>query len=111
MKRKHDELKERIADHESLYSSLKTREPQETDEILRRIRAGKDVKGVAEDLQGGNLAIPTSQKQANPLLRNNSDNTSNSATTSGSASSPTFSVARMNLSLPQQQTRARLTAL
>uniref|UniRef100_A0A0D2XIJ0 Xylanolytic transcriptional activator regulatory domain-containing protein n=1 Tax=Fusarium oxysporum (strain Fo5176) TaxID=660025 RepID=A0A0D2XIJ0_FUSOF len=110
MKRKHDELKERIADHESLYSSLKTREPQETDEILRRIRAGKDVKGVAEDLQGGNLAIPTSQKQANPLLRNNSDNTSNSATTSGSASSPTFSVARMNLSLPQQQTRARLTA-
>ncbi|EXA42877.1 hypothetical protein FOQG_02902 [Fusarium oxysporum f. sp. raphani 54005] len=111
MKRKHDELKERIADHESLYSSLKTREPQETDEILRRIRAGKDVKGVTEDLQGGNLATPTSQKQANPLLRNNSDNTSNSATTSGSASSPTFSVARMNLSLPLQQTRARLTAL
>ncbi|RKL30513.1 hypothetical protein BFJ63_vAg12443 [Fusarium oxysporum f. sp. narcissi] len=111
IKRKHDELKERIADHESLYSSLKTREPQETDEILRRIRAGKDVKGVTEDLQGGNLATPTSQKQANPLLRNNSDNTSNSATTSGSASSPTFSVARMNLSLPQQQTRARLTAL
>ncbi|PCD41991.1 hypothetical protein AU210_004529 [Fusarium oxysporum f. sp. radicis-cucumerinum] len=111
IKRKHDELKERIADHESLYSSLKTREPQETDEILRRIRAGKDVKGVTEDLQGGNLATPTSQKQANPLLRNNSDNTSNSATTSGSASSPTFSVARMNLSLPEQQTRARLTPL
>ncbi|KAI7760524.1 hypothetical protein LZL87_009408 [Fusarium oxysporum] len=111
MKRKHDELKERIADHESLYSSLKTREPHETDEILRRIRAGKDVKGVTGDLQGGHSATPTSRKQANPLLRNNSENTSNSATTSGSASSPAFSAARMSLSQPQQQTRARLTAL
>lgn len=111
MKRKHDELKERIADHESLYSSLKTREPHETDEILRRIRAGKEVKGVTEDLQGGTSPAPTSRKQTNPLLRNNSDNTLGSATTSGSASSPTFSAARMSLSQPQQQTRTRLTAL
>ncbi|KAI1035524.1 hypothetical protein LB504_005627 [Fusarium proliferatum] len=111
MKRKHDELKERIADHESLYSSLKTREPHETDEILRRIRAGKDIKGVTEDLQGGTSPAPTSRKQTNPLLRNNSDNTLGSATTSGSASSPTFSAARMSLSQPQQQTRTRLTAL
>ncbi|KAG5754187.1 hypothetical protein H9Q70_003213 [Fusarium xylarioides] len=111
MKRKHDELQERIVDHESLYSSLKTREPHETDEILRRIRAGKDVKGVTEDLEGGNSATPTSRKQANPLLRGNSDNTSNSATTSGSASSPTFSAARVSLFQPLQQTRARLTAL
>jgi hypothetical protein len=110
MKRKHDELKERMVDHESLYSSLKNKEPHETDEILRRIRAGKDVKSVTEDLQGGGLATPTSRQQAHPLLRNDSANTSNSATTSGSASSPTFSAARMNLSQPQQQTRARLAA-
>ncbi|KAF5609878.1 pathway-specific regulatory nit-4 [Fusarium subglutinans] len=111
MKRKHDELKERMTDHERLYSSLKTRDPHETDEILRRIRAGKDVKGVTEDLQGANPAAPTSRKQANPLVRNNSDNTSTSATASGSASSPTFSATRMSLSQPRQQTRDRLAAL
>ncbi|KAF9766187.1 hypothetical protein IL306_001433 [Fusarium sp. DS 682] len=98
-----------MVDHESLYSSLKNGEPHETDEILRRIRAGKDVKGVTEGLQCEGLVTPVSQQQAYPLLRNDS-NTSTSATTSGSASSPTFSAAHTSFSQPQQQTKARLTA-
>ncbi|KAF4337567.1 nitrogen assimilation transcription factor nit-4 [Fusarium beomiforme] len=109
IKRKHEELKERMIDHESLYTSLKNREPHETDEILRRIRAGKDLKSVAEDLQSDGLITPMSRQQAHPLLRND-NNTSNSATTSGSASPPTFSAARMSFSHPQQQTYARPTA-
>ncbi|KAF4456745.1 hypothetical protein F53441_1181 [Fusarium austroafricanum] len=109
MKRKHDELKERMVDHESLYSSLKSGKPHETDEILRRIRAGKDVKAVTEDIEGGNLST---LQQRHPLLRKDSANTSNSPTTSGSANSPTFSTARMSFSQTQQQTqtRAGLTA-
>ncbi|KAF5625723.1 pathway-specific regulatory nit-4 [Fusarium sp. NRRL 52700] len=68
MKRKHNELKERMTDHERLYSSLKTREPHETDEILQRIRAGKDVKGVTEDLEGGNPAAATSGSASSTTL-------------------------------------------
>jgi hypothetical protein len=99
-----------MVQHESLYASLKTREPHEAEEILRRIRAGQDVKAVTDDIQGEELTtqnnITTTQKK-NPLLRNDSANTSNSATTSNSASSPTFSAPRMSFSqIPQ----ARLTA-
>ncbi|WZH46555.1 Nit-4-like protein [Fusarium acuminatum] len=110
LKRKHDKLQARMIQHESLYSSLKTREPHEADEILRRIRAGQDVEAVTDDIHGEELTMQnnaTTQQNKSPLLRNDSANTSNSATTSGSASSPTFSAPRMSFSqIPQ----ARLTA-
>ncbi|KAH7192564.1 uncharacterized protein B0J16DRAFT_62594 [Fusarium flagelliforme] len=112
LKRKHDELQERVTNHESLYSSLKTNEPHETDEILRRIRAGQDIRAVTEDMPVRNLTkqnntSTVSKQQKNPLLRNDSANTSNSATTSGSASSSTFSAARASIAGTQQP---RLTA-
>ncbi|KAJ4118707.1 hypothetical protein NW768_010767 [Fusarium equiseti] len=114
LKRKHEQLQERVTDHETLYSSLKTKEPHETDEILRRIRAGQDIRTVTEDMPGGNFTkqnntstIPRQQK--NPLLRNDSANTSNSTTTSGSASSPNFSAARASFSGTQQPRLAALT--
>ncbi|KAJ4247770.1 hypothetical protein NW762_012979 [Fusarium torreyae] len=124
MKRKHDELKERMTEHENLYASLKTRDPHETDVILRRIRAGEDVKAVTGDTQGGSLTpqnIMISSQKKNPLIRNNSANTSNStntssstntsnrANTSNSTSSPTRSDQRFSLGyIPQPQ--ARLTS-
>jgi hypothetical protein len=112
LKRKHDELQERVTNHESLYSSLKTNEPHETDEILRRIRAGQDIRAVTEDMPVRNLTkenntSTVSKQQRNPLLRNDSANTSNSATTSGGASSPTFAAAHASFSGTQQP---RLTA-
>ncbi|KAJ3532496.1 hypothetical protein NM208_g8413 [Fusarium decemcellulare] len=57
VKRKHDMLQERVSEHENLYSSLKTRQPEEVDEILRRIRAGGDVKSVTDDIQQGSLLL------------------------------------------------------
>lgn len=112
LKRKHEKLQERMTEHENLYSSLQTRDSHETDEILRRIRAGQDVKTVTEDIQGAsstkqNNTSAISRQHMNPLLRNDSANTSTSATTSGSASSPTFSAARASFSQTQQP---RLTA-
>ncbi|KAM0194830.1 hypothetical protein ACHAPA_009089 [Fusarium lateritium] len=106
LKREHDKLQARMVQHESLYASLKTREPHEADEILRKIRAGQDVNAVTDAIQGGELTAQnnkttTTKQKKNPLLRNDS------ATTSGSASSPTFSVPRMSFS---QIPRARLTA-
>ncbi|RGP74219.1 nitrogen assimilation transcription factor nit-4 [Fusarium sporotrichioides] len=112
LKRKHQELQERVSEHEHLYSSLKTREPHETDEILRRIRAGQDVKTVTGDMQGAgatkhNNTSTISRQQANPLIRNDSANNSNSTNTSGSASSPTLFVAHTSFSQAHQP---RLTA-
>ncbi|RKK79041.1 hypothetical protein BFJ71_g16347 [Fusarium oxysporum] len=57
MQRKNDLLEERIVDHENLYDSLKTRQPEEAQEILRRIRAGKDIKSVTENFQEGGLLL------------------------------------------------------
>ncbi|KAF5019716.1 hypothetical protein F66182_8259 [Fusarium sp. NRRL 66182] len=95
MKRKHDDLKERMMEHENLYASLQTRESQEAEEILRRIRVGKDVKAVTEDIQRGSLmtqmTCPTTKA---PLSRNDSIMTVNSTATSNSASSPTYSSQR-----------------
>ncbi|KAF4999111.1 hypothetical protein FGRMN_2674 [Fusarium graminum] len=116
LKRKHVKLQARMVDHENLYASLRTREPHVTDEILRRIRAGQDVKAVTEDMQGGSLVIQNTQtvtttaatttnQNRNPLLRNDSANTSNSATTSNSAGSPTFSATGF-----AHLSQARLTA-
>ncbi|SPJ78507.1 related to pathway-specific regulatory protein nit-4 [Fusarium torulosum] len=41
--RKHDLLEERMVHHEDLYDSLKTRRPEEVEDILRQIQAGKDI--------------------------------------------------------------------
>ncbi|KAF4980369.1 hypothetical protein FZEAL_3599 [Fusarium zealandicum] len=57
LKRKHDELQARVSEHENLYDSLKTARPEETEEILRRIRAGKDVTSMTEDIQEGGLLL------------------------------------------------------
>ncbi|RGP79070.1 nitrogen assimilation transcription factor nit-4 [Fusarium longipes] len=86
LKRKHEKLQERITEHESLYSSLKTREPHETDEILRRIRAGQDVKTITGDIRGMDAA-----KQS-----------STSSTSRKHASSPTLLATRTSFSEAQQ---------
>ncbi|KAG7424683.1 Nitrogen assimilation transcription factor nit-4 [Fusarium oxysporum f. sp. raphani] len=57
IKRKYDELQERMIDHEKLYDTLRTRQPVEVEEILRRIQAGGDVKSVTEDIQEGDLLL------------------------------------------------------
>jgi hypothetical protein len=63
MQRKNDLLEERMVNHENLYDSLQRREPEEVQEILRRIRAGNDIKSVTENFQEGclpfQLASPT----------------------------------------------------
>ncbi|KAM0411251.1 hypothetical protein ACHAPD_009453 [Fusarium lateritium] len=112
LKRKHAELQERMSEHEHLYSSLKTREPHETDEILRRIRAGHDVKTATEDMKGADAAEQSntstlSRQQINPLIRNDSANNSNSTNTSGSASSPSPFATYASFS---QMRQPRLTA-
>ncbi|KAH6949622.1 hypothetical protein DER45DRAFT_606568 [Fusarium avenaceum] len=57
IKRKYDELQERMVDYENLYDTLRTRQPEEVEEILRRIQAGGDVKSVMEDIQEGNQLL------------------------------------------------------
>ncbi|KAH7118129.1 hypothetical protein B0J13DRAFT_590204 [Dactylonectria estremocensis] len=57
IKRKHDELQERMVDHENLYETLRVRPPEEAEEVLRRIRAGGDIKSMTEDIEGGNLLL------------------------------------------------------
>ncbi|EXK77642.1 hypothetical protein FOQG_17662 [Fusarium oxysporum f. sp. raphani 54005] len=57
MQRKNDLLEERIIYHENLYDSLQTRQPEEAQEIFRRIRAGKDIKSVTENFQEGGLLL------------------------------------------------------
>ncbi|KAH7237907.1 hypothetical protein B0J15DRAFT_503142, partial [Fusarium solani] len=70
IKRKHDELQEQMVYHENLYTSLKTRQSPEAEEILSRIRAGGDVKSVTEDIREGNLLLQFSSPPAsrNPRL-------------------------------------------
>jgi hypothetical protein len=46
-----------MVDHEKLYDTLRTRQPEEVEEILRRIQAGGDVKTVVDDIQEGNLLL------------------------------------------------------
>jgi hypothetical protein len=46
-----------MIDHEKLYDTLRTRQPVEVEEILRRIQAGGDVKSVTEDIQEGDLLL------------------------------------------------------
>ncbi|RFN51860.1 hypothetical protein FIE12Z_3821 [Fusarium flagelliforme] len=57
IKRKNNLLEERMVDHENLYDSLKTRQPDEAQEILRRIRAGNNIKSVTENFQEGGLLL------------------------------------------------------
>ncbi|KAM0300145.1 hypothetical protein ACHAPM_006451 [Fusarium culmorum] len=113
LKRENEALKERLTGHENLYSYLMTREPHETDEILRMIRAGQDVGTITGDMQGVDATMQSntstiSRQQTNPLIRNNSANTLNSTNTFGSASSP--SLFATYASFPQTQ-QPRLTAL
>ncbi|CAG2000008.1 unnamed protein product [Fusarium graminearum] len=53
VKRKYDELQERMVDHEKLYDTLRAHQPEEIEEILHRIQAGGDVKSVVESIQEG----------------------------------------------------------
>ncbi|KAK2468206.1 hypothetical protein H9L39_19852 [Fusarium oxysporum f. sp. albedinis] len=64
IKRKYDELQERMVDHEKLYDTLRTRQPEEVEEIHRRIQAGGDVKSVMEDIQEGNLLLELTSSPA-----------------------------------------------
>ncbi|GKU23077.1 unnamed protein product [Fusarium langsethiae] len=66
IKRKHDELQERMVDHEKLYDTLRTRQPEEVEEILRRIQSGGDVKSVVEGIQGNLLLELTSFPEFTP---------------------------------------------
>ncbi|EXA30767.1 hypothetical protein FOVG_17870 [Fusarium oxysporum f. sp. pisi HDV247] len=73
MQRKNDLLEERIVEHENLYESLQTRQPEEAQEILRRIRAGKDIKSVTENFQeGGQLLQLTSPMASHAPLSTSS---------------------------------------
>lgn len=63
-----------MVDHEIIYEALRTRQPEEAQEILRRIRAGGDVKSMTEDIEGGNLLLeltspPASTSQQLPAQR------------------------------------------
>ncbi|RKK65579.1 hypothetical protein BFJ69_g16157 [Fusarium oxysporum] len=64
IKRKYDELQERMVDHEKLYDTLSARQPEEVEEILRRIQAGGDVKSVTEDIQEGDLLLELTSSPA-----------------------------------------------
>ncbi|KAM5341679.1 hypothetical protein ACJ41O_014710 [Fusarium nematophilum] len=57
LKRKHDELQSRVADHEDLYDSIRTGQLEEAEEIVRRIRTGIDVRSVTEDIHQGALLL------------------------------------------------------
>ncbi|KAL5610590.1 hypothetical protein FOBRF1_006707 [Fusarium oxysporum] len=57
IKREYDKLQERLVDYEQLYDTLRTRQPEEVEEILRQIQAGGDVKSVIEGIQEGNLLL------------------------------------------------------
>ncbi|KAG6980388.1 Nitrogen assimilation transcription factor nit-4 [Fusarium oxysporum f. sp. conglutinans] len=64
IKRKYDELQERMIDHEKLYDTLSARQPEEVKEILRRIQAGGDVKSVTEEIQEGDLLLELTSSPA-----------------------------------------------
>ncbi|KAM0402599.1 hypothetical protein ACHAPZ_005539 [Fusarium culmorum] len=72
MQRKHDMLEERMVHHEDLYHSLKTRRPDEVEEILHQIQAGKDIMSVMENLEEGSLPLQLTSPQASyaPLSTN-----------------------------------------
>jgi hypothetical protein len=53
-----------MVDHENLYDTLRTRQPEEVEEIHRRIQAGGDVKSVMEDIQEGNLLLELTSSPA-----------------------------------------------
>ncbi|KAF5703908.1 hypothetical protein FMUND_12805 [Fusarium mundagurra] len=92
MQRKNDLLEERIVDHENLYESLQTRQPEEAQEILRRIRAGKDIKSVTENFQeGGQLLQLTSPMASHaPLSKSSGATPSNPVAGNTETGSPGF---------------------
>lgn len=53
-----------MVDHEKLYETLRARQPEEVEEILRQIRAGEDVKSVMKDIQEGNLLLELTSSPA-----------------------------------------------
>jgi hypothetical protein len=55
-----------MVDHEKLYDTLRTQQPEDVEEILCRIQAGGDVKSVMEDVQEGNLLELTSSPTSTP---------------------------------------------
>jgi hypothetical protein len=67
MQRKNDLLEERIVD-ENMYDLLKIWQPEEAQEMLRRIRAGKDIKSVTENFQGGGLFLQLTSPTASHAL-------------------------------------------
>ncbi|KAM0541694.1 hypothetical protein ACHAO7_010361 [Fusarium culmorum] len=92
MQRKHDMLEERMVHHEDLYHSLKTRRPDEVEEILHQIRAGKDIMSVMENLEEGSLPLQLTSPQASyaPLSTNPSATPSNPMIANTATDNPSF---------------------
>lgn len=92
MQRKHDMLEERMVHHEDLYHSLKTRRPDEVEEILHQIQAGKDIMSVMENLEEGSLPLQLTSPQASyaPLSTNPSAIPSNPMIANTATDNPSF---------------------
>ncbi|OTB20707.1 hypothetical protein K445DRAFT_372281 [Daldinia sp. EC12] len=60
LKRKHNELQNRITPYEELFGLLKTKSEPESLEILRRIRTGDDVGSILRHARDGDLLIQLS---------------------------------------------------
>lgn len=92
MQRKHDMLEERMVHHEDLYHSLKTRRPDEVEEILHQIQAGKDIMSVMENLEEGSLPLQLTSPQASyaPLSTNPSATPSNPMIANTATDNPSF---------------------
>ncbi|KAH7477726.1 hypothetical protein FOMA001_g9808 [Fusarium oxysporum f. sp. matthiolae] len=117
MQRKNDLLEERIVDYEHLYDSLKTRQPEEAQEILRWIRAGKGIKSVTENFQGSLLLQPTFPAASHAPLSTSPDTTpSNPMTRNTATGSPGFASSQAHYLGSEQRfirchpPRARLTS-
>ncbi|KAH7186819.1 hypothetical protein DER44DRAFT_845204 [Fusarium oxysporum] len=92
MQRKNYLLEERIVYHENLYDSLQTWQPEEAQEILRRIRAGKDIKSMTENFQEGGLLVQLTSPTAShaPLLTSPGATSSNPVAGNTATGSPGF---------------------
>jgi hypothetical protein len=118
MQRNHDLLQERIVYHENLYDSLKGRQPEEAEEILRRVRAGKDIKSVTEDFQEGSLLLQLTSPAAShaPLSTSPGATPSNPVAGNPATGSPGFASSQAHYSGSGQRfirchpPRARLTS-
>ncbi|GAB1312659.1 Zn(2)-C6 fungal-type domain-containing protein [Madurella fahalii] len=57
LKRKFDEIRDRVSAQEELYALLRTRDQTEVNEILRRLRAGSDVESILRYVRDGDLLL------------------------------------------------------